>query len=68
MAVLLDGELHDLTPGDAIVIPSNAPHTFTVHTPSTQFLAFAVGDVMSAFFRDLSAHGLPALERHGVTQ
>ncbi|PWK81465.1 hypothetical protein C8D88_11787 [Lentzea atacamensis] len=68
MAVLLDGELHDLSPGSAIVIPPNAPHTFTVHTPSVQFLAFAVGDVMSAFFRDLSSHGLEALGRHGVTQ
>jgi quercetin dioxygenase-like cupin family protein len=67
MAVLLDGELHDLSPGDAIAIPSNAPHTFTVHTPSVQFLAFAVGEAMSAFFRDLSAHGLEALPRHGVT-
>lgn len=67
MTVLLDGELHDLTPGDAIVIPPNAPHTFTVHTPSAQFLAFAVGDAMGAFFRDLSKHGLDALDRHGVT-
>ncbi|MFI6094497.1 cupin domain-containing protein [Lentzea sp. NPDC051213] len=67
MAVLLDGELHDLSPGDAITIAPNAPHTFTVHTPSVQFLAFAVGDVMGAFFRDLSANGLEALERHGVT-
>ncbi|WP_086668785.1 cupin domain-containing protein [Lentzea kentuckyensis] len=67
MAVLLDGELHDLSPGDAIAIPSNAAHTFTVHTPSAQFLAFAVGEAMSAFFRDLSAHGLEALPRHGVT-
>jgi quercetin dioxygenase-like cupin family protein len=67
MAVLLDGELHDLSPGGAIVIPPGAPHTFTVHTPSAQFLAFAVGDVMSAFFRDLSANGFEALERHGVT-
>ncbi|NKE55921.1 cupin domain-containing protein [Lentzea sp. PSKA42] len=67
MAVLLDGELHDLSPGDAITIPPNAPHTFTVHTPSVQFLAFAVGDVMGAFFRDLSENGMEALARHGVT-
>jgi quercetin dioxygenase-like cupin family protein len=67
MAVLLDGELHDLSPGDAIVIPPGAPHTFTVHTPSVQFLAFAVGEAMSAFFRDLSSNGFEALTRHGVS-
>lgn len=68
MAVLLDGELHDLTPGDAITIPPGASHTFTVHTPSVQFLAFAVGEAMSGFFRDLSSNGLEALSRHGVTR
>ncbi|MGW6445660.1 cupin domain-containing protein [Lentzea sp. NPDC055074] len=68
MAVFLDGELFDLSPGDAVTIPPNASHTFTVHTPSVQFLAFAVGEVMGAFFLDLSANGLEALARHGVTQ
>jgi quercetin dioxygenase-like cupin family protein len=68
MAVLLDGELFDLSPGDAITIPPNASHTFTVHTPSAQFLAFAVGEAMGAFFADLSANGLESLARHGVTQ
>lgn len=67
MAVLLDGELHDLSSGDAIAIPPGALHTFTVHTPSVQFLAFSVGDGMGAFFRDLSANGLDAVARHGVT-
>ena len=68
MAVYLDGELFDLSPGDAVTIPPNASHTFTVHTPSVQFLAFAVGEGMGAFFADLSANGLESLARHGVTQ
>lgn len=68
MAVFLDGELYDLSPGDAITIPPGAAHTFTVYTPSVQFLAFAVGEAMGAFFRDLSADGLEALARHGVTR
>lgn len=67
MAVLLDGELYDLSPGDAITIPANASHTFTVHTESAQFLAFAVGEMMGAFFRDLSENGMEALARYGVT-
>lgn len=68
MAVFLEGELHDLSPGDAIAIPPDALHTFTVHTPSVQFLAFAVGERMGAFFRDLSSNGLEALSRHGVSR
>jgi quercetin dioxygenase-like cupin family protein len=80
MAVLVDGELHDLGPGCSITVPANALHTFTVHTPSAQFLAFSLTDAMGRFFRDVDRAvpgGTPLDEagpllaevagRHGIT-
>ncbi|WP_170067843.1 hypothetical protein [Lentzea guizhouensis] len=32
-----------------------------------QFLASSVDELLGAFLRDLSAHGLEALPRHGVS-
>ncbi len=80
MAVLVDGELHDLGPGASITIPADAMHTFTVHTPSVKFLAVSLTDAMGRFFRDVDTavpRGTPLEEagplltdvvgRHGVT-
>jgi quercetin dioxygenase-like cupin family protein len=53
MAVLVDGEIHDLAPGSSITIPPRSMYTFTVHTPSVRFLAISSTDAMGRFFRDL---------------
>ncbi|MCE6995202.1 cupin domain-containing protein [Saccharothrix sp. S26] len=80
MAVLVDGEVHDLTPGSSIAIPPDAAHTFTVHSPSVRFLAISLTDAMGRFFRDVD-RSVPAgtplhdaapllrevVERHGIT-
>jgi quercetin dioxygenase-like cupin family protein len=80
MAVLVDGEVHDLGPGSSIAIPPEAAHTFTVHSPSARFLAISLTDAMGRFFRDVdrtvpagtpSAEAGPLLRdvvgRHGIT-
>jgi quercetin dioxygenase-like cupin family protein len=80
MAVLVDGELHDLGPGSSITIPADVLHTFTVHTPSVKFLAVSLTDGMGRFFRDVDAsvprgtaldEAAPLLAdvvgRHGIT-
>ncbi|WP_410614617.1 cupin domain-containing protein [Amycolatopsis sp. lyj-109] len=51
ITVYVDGELHDLGPGASISIPAGAINTFTVHTPSAQFLAVCPTDGMGRFFR-----------------
>ncbi len=53
MAVLVDGEIHDLGPGASITVPAGGMHTFTVHTPSVKYLAFSPGAQMGRFFRDV---------------
>ncbi|MFE9748666.1 cupin domain-containing protein [Saccharothrix saharensis] len=80
MAVLVDGEVHDLGPGSSIAIPPEAAHTFTVHSPSARFLAISLTDAMGRFFRDVDRTvpaGTPPAEagpllrdvvgRHGIT-
>ncbi|ADJ47052.1 hypothetical protein AMES_5227 [Amycolatopsis mediterranei S699] len=51
ITVYVDGELHDLGPGASISIPAGAVNTFTVHTPSAQFLALCLTDGLGRFFR-----------------
>ncbi|MEU4744552.1 cupin domain-containing protein [Actinosynnema sp. NPDC023658] len=79
MAVLVDGEVHDVGPGTSIAIPPGVPHTFSVHTPSVQFLAVSLTDAMGRFFRDVD-QAVPAdtppaevgpllrdvVDRHGI--
>ncbi|ONI80277.1 hypothetical protein ALI22I_43725 [Saccharothrix sp. ALI-22-I] len=80
MAVLVDGEVYDLGPGSSLAIPAGALNTFTVHTPSVQFLAISLTDALGRFFHDVdqavpagtpleeAAERLPDLAaRHGVT-
>ncbi|WP_106178463.1 cupin domain-containing protein [Prauserella shujinwangii] len=80
MAVLVDGERYELGPGSSITVPPGAPHTFTVHGPSVQFLAFSLTGAMGRFFRDVDqavpegtplgeavARLGPVAERHGIT-
>lgn len=80
MAVLVDGEVHELGPGSSIAIPPEAAHTFTVHSPSARFLAISMTDAMGRFFRDVDRTvpaGTPLAEagpllrdvvaRHGIT-
>ncbi|WP_326837053.1 cupin domain-containing protein [Amycolatopsis rhabdoformis] len=71
MAAYLDGEIHDLGPGSALPVPPGAAHTFTVHTPSVQFLAVSLTDAMGRFLReaDLAPPGTvrEVAARHGVT-
>jgi quercetin dioxygenase-like cupin family protein len=70
ITVYVDGELHDLGPGASISIPAGAVNTFTVHTPSAQFLAVALTAGMGRFFRDVdqaSPDRIPEIaSRHGV--
>jgi quercetin dioxygenase-like cupin family protein len=80
MAVLVDGEGYDVGPGSSIAIPAGASNTFTVHTPSVQFLAISLTDALGRFFRDVE-RAVPAgtppedaaprlrdlVGRHGVT-
>lgn len=80
MLVQLGDEAYDLGAGASIVIPPGAWHTFTVLTPSVQFLAIAATGAMGRFHRDLAdsvdpsrplPEVLPAitavLSRHPVT-
>ncbi|NBH04481.1 cupin domain-containing protein [Amycolatopsis sp. SID8362] len=53
ITVYVDGELHDLGPGASISVPAGAVNTFTVHTPSAQFLAISLTGGMGRFFRDV---------------
>ncbi|MEQ0564183.1 cupin domain-containing protein [Amycolatopsis sp. NEAU-NG30] len=70
ITVYVDGELHDLGPGASISIPAGARNTFTVHTPSAQFLAVALTGAMGRFFHDVA--GAPPAQvpeiagRHGI--
>ncbi|WP_323961023.1 cupin domain-containing protein [Arthrobacter sp. JZ12] len=78
--VQVDDEGFDLGPGSSIAIPPNAPHTFTVLTPSAKFLVFSMGSGMGRFHADMSStvpQGHPmeevleqiqqVLSRHDVT-
>ncbi|WP_196425951.1 cupin domain-containing protein [Amycolatopsis camponoti] len=70
ITVYVDGELHDLGPGASISIPAGAVNTFTVHTPSAQFLAVSLTAAMGRFFRDVDRAApdqVPEVaSRHGV--
>ncbi|MGW4528672.1 cupin domain-containing protein [Amycolatopsis sp. NPDC004378] len=70
ITVYVDGELHDLGPGASISIPAGAVNTFTVHTPSAQFLAVSLTGAMGRFFRDVdqaAPEQVPDVAgRHGV--
>lgn len=69
MSVQIDDETYDLTAGASVTIPPHALHTFTVLSPSVQFLAIGLTDAMGRFFADLDAGlELPqVLSRHDVT-
>lgn len=60
MLVQLGDEACDLGPGASLLIPAGAWHTFTVLTPSVQFLAVAATGAMGRFHRDLAASLDPA--------
>ncbi|WP_435157173.1 cupin domain-containing protein [Amycolatopsis sacchari] len=59
MTVLVDDAEYELGPAASITVPPDAPHTFTVRSPSVQFLAFSLTDAMGRFFRDVD-RSIPA--------
>lgn len=69
--VQVEEEGFDLGPGSSIAIPPRALHTFTVLTPSTNFLVFSLTGAMGRFHSDLSTsvpHGRPLDETMEVVQ
>lgn len=70
ITVYVDGEPHDLGPGASLSIPAGAVNTFTVHTPSAQFLAVSLTGAMGRFFRDVdraAPEQVPEVAgRHGI--
>jgi len=70
ITVFVNGELHDLGPGASISIPAGALNTFTVHTPSAQFLAVTLTGGMGRFFREVAGAApetIPEIAgRHGI--
>ncbi|MBJ2121510.1 cupin domain-containing protein [Arthrobacter sp. MSA 4-2] len=55
MIVQIGDEGYDLGPGCSIAIPPNAPHTFTVLTPSITFLVVSLTGLMGRFHADIDA-------------
>lgn len=55
MIVQVGDEGFDLGPGSSIAIPADAPHTFTVLTPSVTVLVISLTGAMGRFHADLAA-------------
>ena len=55
IAVQIDTETFNLSPGASVTIPPRALHTFTVLSPSATFLVVSMTAAMSDFIADLDA-------------
>ncbi len=55
MLVQVGDEAYDLSPGATVTIPPHAWHTFTVLSPTVQFLTVSMSDAMGRFHADLDA-------------
>lgn len=54
IAVQVEGQTYELTPGATITIPARSACTFAVTSETAKFLAFTTGDGAGKFFADFA--------------